>query len=307
MTGTVLILGASGRFGRTTAEAFWNAGWQVRVFDRATDDLMTAAKGADVIVNGWNPAYPDWARDVPGITRNVIAAARASGATVIFPGNVYVFGDGSEPVLGKTTPHRAANPLGRIRIEAERAYREAGIRVITLRCGDFIDSERSGNWFDSVITAKARKGIVVAPGDRRAPHAWAYLPDVARAAVALAGMRVKLAPYEEVPFPGYTLSLDQIAELTGQALGRPIRVRSFPWIALRLAAPVWPMGRGLLEMRYLWSMPHRLDGAKFDRLLPGFRPTDPLTAIASALGVGREGDVHPDQPVTRGRLDIAAE
>ncbi|SNT34623.1 hypothetical protein [Antarctobacter heliothermus] len=59
MVGTVLILGGNGRFGRNAAEAFWNAGWRIRLFDRAEDDLAQAAQGADVIVNGWNPAYPD--------------------------------------------------------------------------------------------------------------------------------------------------------------------------------------------------------------------------------------------------------
>jgi NAD(P)-dependent dehydrogenase (short-subunit alcohol dehydrogenase family) len=42
MQQTVLILGGNGRFGRATAEAFWNAGWRVRVFDRKTDRLPEA-------------------------------------------------------------------------------------------------------------------------------------------------------------------------------------------------------------------------------------------------------------------------
>ena len=45
MQQTVLILGGTGRFGRAAAEAFWNAGWRVRVFDRKTDRLPEAADG----------------------------------------------------------------------------------------------------------------------------------------------------------------------------------------------------------------------------------------------------------------------
>jgi glutamyl-tRNA synthetase len=41
---------------------------------------MEAVKGIDIIVNGWNPAYPDWAKQVPGITRDVIAAAKSVNA-----------------------------------------------------------------------------------------------------------------------------------------------------------------------------------------------------------------------------------
>ena len=51
MNRTVLILGASGRFGRNAAQAFNSAGWAVRRYDRAQGDLVRAAWGADVIVN----------------------------------------------------------------------------------------------------------------------------------------------------------------------------------------------------------------------------------------------------------------
>ncbi len=51
MTQTVLILGATGRFGRNAGEQFSRAGWTVRRFDRTRDDLARAAKGAEVIVS----------------------------------------------------------------------------------------------------------------------------------------------------------------------------------------------------------------------------------------------------------------
>lgn len=304
MTDTVLILGASGRFGRHAAEAFWNAGWQVRLFDRKTDDLLTAAEDVQVIVNGWNPPYPQWASDVPRFTRDVIAAARSSGATVILPGNVYVFGRGSEQDLSETTPHKATNPLGRIRIDMETAYREGGVQTILLRAGDFIDTEASGNWFDMMIAAKAASGRITAPGDLQAMHAWAYLPDLARATVALAERRETLDQFEDIPFPGYTLSLTELADLVTIASGRVQTVKRLNWLPIRLASPFWPMGRRLLEMRYLWSMPHRLDGARFNELLPEFHTTDPLTAIGTAID---HLQIDPDQTMPGGRAHVPAE
>lgn len=91
----VLILGGSGRFGRHAAAAFTNAGWDAQTFDRRKDDLIRASEGCDVIVAAWNPAYPDWEVQVPELHRRVIAAAKASGASVIVPSNVYVYGKGS--------------------------------------------------------------------------------------------------------------------------------------------------------------------------------------------------------------------
>src|SRR5690606_11144032 len=84
MAKQVLILGASGKIGSHSARAFAHAGWSVRNYDREAGNMSAAAEGADVIVNGLNPpAYHDWEHLVPAITEQVIAAARASGATVI--------------------------------------------------------------------------------------------------------------------------------------------------------------------------------------------------------------------------------
>ncbi|WP_226781996.1 epimerase [Oceaniglobus trochenteri] len=295
MTGRVLILGATGRFGRHAAEAFWNAGWRVGLFDRAGGDLEAQARGQDVIVNGWNPPYQHWARDLPGLTERVIAAARVSGARVVIPGNVYVYGPKAPPVLGADTPHRAENPLGRQRIAMERAYRAAGVRTLILRAGDFLDTEASGNWFDKIMIARLSRGRFSYPGGLEAPHAFAFLPDMARATVALCALEHRLKPFEDLGFAGYTLTGNAIGAAVSRALGRELRVTPMPWAPLRALSPLWPMARHLCEMRYLWDMPHRIDGARFDALLPGFRPTPLDDALSQAIA----HKVGPDQPVTR--------
>ncbi len=283
MTGTVLILGGNGRFGSHAAEAFWNQGWRVRLHNRRTGDLMKEAEGADVIVNGWNPPYPDWATEVPGLTEKVIDAARISDATVILPGNVYVFGADAPEVFSTDTAHGATNALGRIRIAMEARYKSAGTRVILLRAGDFLDTTASGNWFDKVMAPPLNKGRLVYPGRTDIPHAWAFLPDLAAAAVGLADRRESLPRFADIPFPGYTLSGEELAELAAQALDRPVRVKRMTWAPLYLAQPVWKMARHLVEMRYLWDTPHRLDGQALADWLPDFRPTPVEDAIADAV------------------------
>ena len=295
MTQIALILGASGRFGRNAAEAFAAAGWQVRRFARG-GDLQAAAQGADMIVNAWNPAYPDWARDVPGLTQQVIAAAKASGATVLIPGNVYVYGPDMPPLIGPGVPHRAEHPLGRVRREMEAAYRAAGVRVILLRAGDFLDTEASGNWFDQVMAKGVERGRFVYPGRTDIPHAWAFLPDLARAAVALSERRAELPAHADLAFSGYTLSGAELADAVSVAARRPIALKRMSWLPLQLAQPVWPMARYLLEMRYLWDTPHALDGSDLARVLPDFEPTPVADAIAQAMHpLLRQGDVHPHE------------
>ncbi|MEO0989619.1 MAG: NAD-dependent epimerase/dehydratase family protein [Pseudomonadota bacterium] len=293
MAQTALILGASGRFGRHAAEAFEKAGWTVRRFRRG-GDLTRAAMGCDVIVNAWNPPYPDWFREVPAYTPKVIEAARASGATVIVPGNVYVFGEGSPECLGPETPHAAQNPLGRVRVEMEAAYRRSGVQTIILRGGDFLDTNASGNWLDQMVK-KIDTGVLIYPGDTGASHAWAFLPDMARAAVALAEIRHQLEVFEDIPFPGYTLTATELVAAIGDVLDRPVRIRRFPWLLLRLIRPFWRMATGLLEMSYLWRMPHRLDGTRMAELLPDFRPAPLGEAIFETL----KPHVDPNKTVPR--------
>ncbi|MDQ7071906.1 MAG: epimerase [Rhodobacterales bacterium] len=280
---TVLVLGGSGRFGRNASRAYADAGWHVRQFDRARDDLMDAARGADVIVAAWNPEYHKWADLLPDMHAKIRAAALANDATVIVPGNVYVFGEQTPAPWGEKTPHGAKNPLGRLRIEMEAAYKRDGVRTIVLRAGDYIDTIHSGNWFDLIMIKKLGKGVFTYPGRSDIAHAWGYLPDLARAAVQLSEKRAQLARFEDIPFPGYTLTGDQIAEKIAEVTGGPVKLRKMAWGPLRLVQPFMPTLKGLFEMRYLWNTPHHLNADKFNKLLPDFSQTPVNKAIKSAL------------------------
>lgn len=299
MSQSVLILGATGRMGRHTALAFDAAGWRVRRFRRG-DDLTAAAMGVDVIVNAWNPPYSKWRAEVPGLTCAVIAAAKASGAAVILPGNVYVYGPDMPEVIGPGVPHRAEHPLGRIRREMEESYRASGVRTIVLRAGDFIDDAASGNWFDMVIAKRVARGVLTYPGRSDIPHAWAWLPDVARAVVGLAERRESLPGFTDLAFAGTTLTGTDLARACAKAIGRPVRVKRMGYLQLHLARPFWPEAKHLLEMRYLWTTPHRLDGTELDRLLPDRQETPLALVLARALQL----DIQPDQPVTRGPVAV---
>jgi len=294
---SVIVLGAKGRFGRAAFSAFAAAGWSVTRAGRgllgpgcvdvdATDSaaLIRACAGHDVIVHAVNPPYHHWADAVPKLTAAVIAAARMSGATVMVPGNVYNYGTSLPTNLTEATPWVVSTRKGGIRIRMEDAFRDSGVRTIVLRGGDFIEAAQTGNWFDSHIAHKVRAGVLTYPGPQDRVHAWAYVPDMARACVALAGRRSEFATFEEFGFTGYALTGEDLAMLVQEVVGRPIRVRGFPWAAVRVAALWSPLMREVLEMRYLWDRPHQIDGTKLRNALPGFIATPAEQAIAEALG-----------------------
>lgn len=298
---TVIVLGAKGRFGRAAVDAFLHAGWAVRAFGRNWDGpaqhgvtrvsgdvtdatvLRQACAGCDVIVNAINPPYEHWARQLPGITHAVIDAARGAGATVLIPGNVYNYGAGMPASLQETTAWAPTTRKGALRVEMEEAYRASGVPTIVLRGGDFIEAKKSGNWFDSQIAVKAHKGRTTYPGPLNVPHAWAYLPDMARAAVLLAEGRSAFAPFEEFGFPGYALTGQELADAIAAGAGRPQKTGGVPWPVIRLLGLFNAGLREIMEMRYLWQVPHVIDGTRLQTALPGFKPTPLGDAMRAVL------------------------
>jgi hypothetical protein len=126
---------------------------------------------------------------------------------------------------------------------------------------------------------------MVAMGDPAVPRAYAWLPDMARAAVALAERRADLPGFADIPFAGLTLSFNDMRAGLERLTGRPVVMGRFGWWQMRLLAPLWELARELLEMRYLYQTPHSLDPAPLAALLPGFRTADPDTVLRSHLPV----------------------
>jgi nucleoside-diphosphate-sugar epimerase len=303
MENTVLILGPTGRMGRNAALAFEEAGWEVRRFNRAKDNLWDEAWGATVIVNAWNPPYPQWATEVPEHTKQITEVAKASGATVIIPGNVYNYGAQAPERFGADTPHLAINPLGRIRIDMENAYRASGVQTLVVRAGDYLDTEASGNWFDMIIAKPLSKGRISYPAPVDIPHAFTFLPDVAATMVALAEKRRTLGLFEDVAVPSYSLTGEEMAKAISHVTGREIIAKPMAWWPIRMASIVWPLGRSLIEMNYLWRKPHFIDASRHAALCPELIQTPLDEVLLQALNL----DVDPDQSVRTGGHPIAAE
>ena len=307
MTSTVLILGAAGRIGQVLGSAFADAGWEVRAQARkplpsalvghprvqpvrcdATDvaALTAAAEGATAIVNALNPPYTEWDRLALPLADAALAVARASGALLMLPGNVYNFGRELAPLLTPDTPERGDTPKARIRIELEARLAAAahdGVESVVIRAGDFFGGPGTGSWLDMALASKIARAKFIYPGNPDIPHAWAYLPDLAQVFVRVAGKRAQLHGHHRLHFAGHTLTGNAFKAAVEVVVGRELRLGHLPWAVIRLASPVVPMWRELLAMRYLWERPHALDDQAL-RAVIGVVPRTPLPqALRSAL------------------------
>ncbi|TCD13844.1 NAD-dependent epimerase/dehydratase family protein [Oricola cellulosilytica] len=303
---TVTILGAAGRSGDAVARAFLKAGWRVRgvargakvstlapgvepvtadAFDR--EALIRACEGADVIVHALNPAYDKWTETVMPLAENVLAAAQATGATVMFPGNIYNFGTKVGFDTFETMPPSGDTEKARLRIAMEalfeRAAAECGVQTIVIRAGDFFGGSRAESWLDLMILRDLKKDRFVWPGPWELPHAFAYLPDLAETFARVAEKLDQCAAFETFHFRGYAVSGARMHAAAERAVGRPLKRAGVPWPFLRLVGIFSPLLREVAKMSYLWRVPHSLANDKLEAFL-GAEPHRPLpVALREAI------------------------
>lgn len=304
MAAKILILGANGRLGQVAVAEFAAAGWDVLAQARhpltnlpqgarsvvvdALDQaaVIEAAKGVDVILNGLNPKYTAWKTLAKPLTDNAIAAAEAHGAHLLFPGNVYNYGETLPEKLTEDTPFAPSKGKGQIRQALEDTLKDAaarGVAVTILRGGDYFGGPGRGSWFDLNIAKGLAKGNMEYPGEADTPHAWAYLPDFARAFVALAEQRHTLSGFNSFNFAGHTLTGRSLEAVFNQVLVHPVQLKGFAWGVLGVIAWVVPIIREVCEMKYLWMRPHRLVGDKLAVKIGTVEVTPLPQAIAESL------------------------
>lgn len=310
-----LVLGATGGIGGEVARQLREAGWQVRALHRRAaqvarpgdgidwqlgdamdrEAVTRAARGCAVIVHAVNPpGYRNWSKLVLPMIDNTIAAAQATGATVLLPGTVYNYGPDTFPTLTENQPQRPRTRKGAIRVELERRLQTAvtqGVRTIVVRAGDFFGPSLVGNsWFSQGLIQAGRPVTTVrVPGSPGVGHQWAYVPDVARTMVELIERRATLAPFATFHFSGHwdadgTQMAQTIARVARRHGAKP-RQRRFPWALVYAGAPFVTTLREMLEMRYLWREPLRLDNAHLVATL-GREPHTPLDVAVTATLAG---------------------
>ncbi|MGO4573033.1 SDR family oxidoreductase [Microvirga sp. 2TAF3] len=329
-----LVLGATGGIGSEVAARLNRGGWDVRALHRnpaeaarrgtqqsgitwvpgdamRREDVIAAAEGASLIVHAVNPpGYRNWGQLVLPMLESSIAAARASGARILLPGTVYNYGPDAFPVVTEQSPQNPRTRKGAIRVEMERRLRaaaETGIRALIVRAGDFYGPQAANNWFSQGLIKPGRPvDAITYPGKPGVGHAWAYLPDLAETMVQLVEREAELGAFETFHFGGHwDADGTEMVEAIRRVIGNPdLRVRKFPWALVMAASPFVTLFREMLEMRYLWRMPLRLDNRRLVSLLGA----EPHTSIDVAVRTTLTGlgclSVPETQPSTNHVADI---
>ncbi len=118
------------------------------------------------------------------------------------------------------------------------------------------------------------------------PHAWAYLPDLARAFVRVAELP-QVQAFHSWHFEGHTLTgaellaaIEVAAHELGIAPPQGFHHGGLPWGVIGAIGLVVPKWRELARMSYLWRVAHALDGRRL-AALPG--AAQHMTPLAVAV------------------------
>jgi nucleoside-diphosphate-sugar epimerase len=299
-----VVFGATGGIGGALTQELVRQGRRVRAVSRheaevagaegATADAQSpeetaaAAEGAAVVHHCINPGYTQWPQLLPPVTRSILGAAEAAGAKLVYADNLYAYGPVGGP-LREDLPDAATGRKGRTRAEVARellaAHHAGRARVTIARASDYYGpgglSSIAG---ETAFGRTVGGGRPVWTGRLDQPHSFQYLPDLARALIALADSDEADGGVWHVP-AGEPLTAQQFFDLAFAAAGRPTpaRVQAVSPALLAVAGLFSPLLRELRETTYQVRKPFVVDASKFERAFPGFTPTPHPEAIEQTV------------------------
>lgn len=294
------VLGAGGGLGRNVVDAALAAGHEVvalvrdaaraglppevtAVIGDATRaaDVARAMAGADAAMYCVNPPLATWLETFRPLLESAIEGARTSGARLIFPANVWIYGPGRPG--DRIDESRAASPTSRrgtLRASMEQAIRDAGIRYALIRLPEFYGPSVTTLTARPIDAALANKRTLW-PGLLDVDVELVFMPDAARALV-----QVATAPdcdAEVFHLPGVQTTPRSFIDAVYRQIGVKPRATGLHGWPLALAGRFDATIGAVADIGHLWTDPILLDGSKY-RARFGEVPLTPLDdAIATTL------------------------
>ena len=298
--GLHVVLGASGGAGNSIVRSLHGDHRRVRAVNRSgkadvpkgvetlaadimdADNARAATRDAEVVYMAAQPPYHRWVEEFPPMIDNVIQACEEAEARLVMVDNLYSYGPDTG-VISEQTPEQASDKKGRVRRHMTRrlfdAHQQGRVRVAIGRASDYFGPRADNSALTALAIEPAVRGKTIRwAGSLDVHHSIAYLPDIARAYMALgddghADGRAWILPHPE-PVTGR-----QFLDMVNDALPEPVKTGAISKIMLGLASPFHIPSREMLGISYQWTDAFVVDDSSF---MSTFGPFD-LTPIEEAV------------------------
>jgi nucleoside-diphosphate-sugar epimerase len=266
-----------GPVGSTVAAELLAAGRKVRVVtrsgsgpdeaDRVQADALDAGAIASAIGDApqvfvaFHAPYSAkaWAAVLPRMEASVLGHTRTTGAPVAIVESLYAFDGGRSP-FSASSPLQPRSRKGVVRRRLIEARAASGARVVSVVAGDFYGPWVLVSHGGERLVRPVLLGRTVRPmGDPDQPHAFAHMPDLARALIAAAGLPGDGHELVMAPNAG-SVSMRELVGITARAAGVPVpRIAPMTPAFLHTVGVVVPILRELADVQHQFTQPFEVD------------------------------------------------
>jgi nucleoside-diphosphate-sugar epimerase len=304
-----LVLGVTGGIGHWTAVKLIEHGQPVRVLVRdaekfrkswpdartvdvvvgdvqVPEDVARAAKDTTAIFHCVNVPYSEWAAKAFPMLTNTISAAQKSGARVVLPGNVYVFGHAHAEFVREKHPTEPHTRKGRLRLQMEQRlgelHRTQGLAFTIVRMPDFYGPFVVNRLYSDIFRGAIQGRSMPWYGNLDIPFEFLFVPDGGDAMVRAGLDGGSNGETYHVPGAG-VITPREFLNLVAQTAASKSRPRAVPGWLVALAGIGNPEARELREMLYLRRERFILDGTKFHEKFGTVPATPYSTGVRTTL------------------------
>lgn len=252
-----------------------------------THQIAAALNGCTHLFYCINVPYPEWYTKLETLLKASVDACIATGAKLVFPGNVYVYGKPQFNPVTEAHPHAAHTRKGKIRIRMEellfQSHKKRGLQYTVVRMPDFygpyVINGVTEKLFTSALTGKKMQWY----GSLKVPYEMIFIEDGAQAMVD-AGIAAHTNGFS-LNVPGYAATtpaeiLKEVSKQGGRKSGYTTISNGF---LISMAGLFDKMAYEFGEMFYLRKEKLILSGELY-RYMMGSLPATPYEAgIAKTL------------------------
>lgn len=240
--------------------------------------VIDAVAGSDIVylLAGLKYDRKLWADAWPRIIDNTLEACKQARARLIFFDNVYMYGRVLGPMT-EETPYRPTSKKGEIRAAiastVERAWKAGDLTAIIARAADFYGpGAKNGIPNAMVFEPMSQRKTPMCLVSDALPHSYTYVPDAARALVALAESESGWNQVWHLPTTPNPLTAREFITTAAEAMGRPAKYRVLSRSMVKIVGWFNPIVGEVHEMLYQNAAPYLFDSSKYARTF-GFAGT----------------------------------